>query len=133
MINNLSRLFVSLFGARLWLQSLEFARKRDYQLALSKLIRMETMGVAPYTEYCLLRGFIEYMLSNNDSSVYYLDLAIEKIASSNKFKKMEKDYLKLYAKGFCHHTVSVISKVPTLFISANNGGSLNCAPSWLPE
>lgn len=99
MINNLRRLFVSIFGARLWLQSLELARKRDYQLALGKLIRMENMGVAPYTEYCLLRGFIEYMLSKNESSVYYLDLAIEKIISSNKFTNMEKGYLKLYANG----------------------------------
>jgi hypothetical protein len=80
-----SKIRVATKGATLWNSALDYSRERDYEKAKLKLTDMEKMGVHPNIEYCLLRGFIEYILDSKLEASNFLKLSIDKISTVSRF------------------------------------------------
>ncbi|WP_171814255.1 hypothetical protein [Ferrimonas balearica] len=85
--------------SKLWVKAVELSGLRRYDEAKSVLIEMETSGGKADLEYCLLRGFIEYMHCNRDGAISSLKAAIEKAKKSKRLNSQEKGYLIAYAEG----------------------------------
>ena len=89
---------VSIKGAKLWVAALDYSREKDYEKAKEKLIDMENIGVHPNIEYCILRGFIEYISKCNQEASKFLQLSIDKISTVSRLSENEKKYLNAYAQ-----------------------------------
>ncbi|NQY65528.1 MAG: hypothetical protein HRT38_17815 [Alteromonadaceae bacterium] len=89
---------VAIKGAKLWVAALDYSRGRDYEKAKEKLIDMEKIGVHPNIEYCLLRGFIEYISGCKQEASKFLELSIGKISTVTRLSDNEKKYLNAYAQ-----------------------------------
>lgn len=91
------RIYLAFKGSKLWLAAIDSAKQRDYDDSKKLLVKMESIGVHPNIEYCLLRGFIEYITHQKELASKYLNMAIAKLNKAKRFNQNEKLYLTAYA------------------------------------
>jgi hypothetical protein len=92
------RIYIAFKGSKLWLGAIDAAKQRNYDESKKLLVKMESIGVHPNIEYCLLRGFIEYITHQKEASSKFLNMAIDKLAKAKRFSQNEKLYLTAYAQ-----------------------------------
>ncbi|MFC0445664.1 hypothetical protein ACFOD1_06310 [Pseudidiomarina halophila] len=92
------RVYLAFKGSRLWLAAIDSAKQRDYDESKKLLVKMESIGVHPNIEYCLLRGFIEYSTHQKQLASKFLNMAMGKLNKAKRFNQNEKLYLTAYAE-----------------------------------
>jgi hypothetical protein len=98
MLKIIKGIYLGLRTAPLWIKALDCAAKGDNEKSKKLLIRMEKLLVFSNVEYSLLRGYVEYKLGYPESSLVYLNRAIEKLPKERRCNDDELRYFKAYAQ-----------------------------------
>ena len=98
MFKILKNIVLGIRVAPLWVKALDCAAKAKNEESKELLIRIERVGLFSDVEHCLLRGYVEYELSNTESSLVYLNKAIERLPKERRCNDDELRYFKAYAQ-----------------------------------
>jgi hypothetical protein len=89
-------IFAPYVGAK-WVGALESTAKEDYFSAINKLNDLTRFFENRNVEYHLLKGFLEFAINDDQSSIEDIRQSIRLLEKSTKYNHSEKNYLKCYA------------------------------------
>ncbi len=84
-----------------WVRALELASAENYQAALGELDYLDEFYSGKNIEYHLLRGLVNYALSDDSSAVENLKLSISLLRNTTRYNEDERDYLLCYGTTLC--------------------------------